>query len=67
MHRRETSEQLPLYEARQVSCGKDELSFEFSVQCEPSRPKSHTQIRFRDTEGRQLDFIEVGCEYKDAE
>ena len=62
---RETSKQLPLYEARQVSCRKDEQSFEFSVQCEPNRPKDHTQIRFRDTEGRLLDFIDVGCEYRE--
>ena len=62
----ETSKQLPLYEARVVSCRNEEHMLEFSVQCEPNRRKDHTQIRFRDADGRYVDFIDVGCEYTEA-
>lgn len=57
-----TSKQLPAYESRQVTCQSDDKNFGFSVQCEPSRKKDHTQIRFNDFEGKFLDFFEVGCE-----
>ncbi len=57
-----TSKNLPLYEARQTLCANGGSVFEFSVQCEPGRPKDHTQIRLKDAEGRFIDFIEVGCE-----
>ena len=57
-----TSKNLPLYEARQTLCANGKSVFEFSVQCEPDRPKDHTQIRFKEAEGRYIDFIEVGCE-----
>jgi len=57
-----TSKQLPLYEARQTLCANGESVFEFSVQCEPSRLKDHTQIRFKDAAGRYIDFIDVACE-----
>ncbi len=57
-----TSKNLPLYEARQTLCAMGKSVFEFSVQCEPGRPKDHTQIRLKDAKGRFIDFIEVGCE-----
>ena len=57
-----TSKHLPAYEARQTLCANGKSVFEFSVQCELSRPKDHTQIRFKDAAGRFIDFIEVGCE-----
>jgi len=57
-----TSEQLPLYEARQTICVRGDASFEFSVQCEDRRPKDHVQIRFRARDGRSLGFIDVTCE-----
>lgn len=57
-----TSKNLPLYEARQTLCANGKSVFEFSVQCEPSRPKDRTQIRFKDAAGQFIDFIEVGCE-----
>ena len=59
-----TSKALPLYEARQTACTKGSEAVEFSVQCEPNRPKDHTQIRFRDPQGRLVDFVEVWCELK---
>lgn len=49
-------------EARVTVCKKGTETFEFSVQCEPSLPKYHTQIRFRTSDKRLADFIEVGCE-----
>lgn len=57
-----TSKQLPSYEAREITCQRGEATFEFSVQCESSRPKDHTQVRFKDSTGKDADFIEVGCE-----
>lgn len=56
------SKQMPAYEARKTACENGDKSFEFSVHCERQRPKDHTQIRFKDSEGRPVDFIEVGCE-----
>ena len=57
-----TSKNLPLYEVRHTRCANGESVFAFSVQCEPSRLKDHTQIRFKDAAGRSIDFIEVACE-----
>ena len=57
-----TSKQMPAYEARTTTCRKGAETFEFSVQCEPRRPKDHAQIRFRHVTGTVNDFIEVGCE-----
>lgn len=47
---------------REVTCNSGEKSVAFSVQCEPKRPKEHSQVRFKDVSGKLLDFIEVGCE-----
>ena len=58
----DTSKQLPAYEARHVGCGKGTEIIEFTVQCEQSRPKDHTQLRFRNKDGQVTDFIEVSCE-----
>lgn len=58
----ETSKMWPLYEARQTTCQKASDSFEFTVQCERSRPRDHTQIRFRNADRNIVDIIEVGCE-----
>ncbi len=60
-----TSKALPLYEARETTCSNGDKSFKFSVQCEPRRPKDHTQIRFANLQGRAVDFIEVGCEFRE--
>ena len=59
-----TSKNLPLYEARQVRCSSKEHIVEFSVQCEPSRPTDHTQLRFRSPNGEEFDFIELSCRYR---
>lgn len=48
--------------ARQTLCSSGEKKFEFTVQCETVRPKDHTQIRFKDSKGKNTDYIEVGCE-----
>ncbi len=56
------SKHLPRYEARTTTCSKGSDSFEFSVQCEPQRPKDHGQIRLRGTTRQSADFIEVACE-----
>jgi hypothetical protein len=60
----ETSKQLPAYEARQVACRKGGDVVEFSVQCEPARPKDHAQLRFRNSTEKVADFFEVSCELK---
>ena len=60
-----TSKQLPSYEARQTTCSNGDKSFRFSVQCERGRPKDHTQIRFTSPQGQLVDFIEVGCEFRE--
>ena len=52
----------PVHEARQTTCKKGSGSFEFTVQSEENQPKDHVQIRFRDSKGKLIDFIEVGCE-----
>jgi hypothetical protein len=59
------SSHLPLYEARETTCRAGDKSVQFSVQCEPRRPKDRAQIRFRAVDGRFLDFIEVGCELQE--
>lgn len=61
-----TSKQMPAYEARTTTCRKGAETFEFSVQCEPRRPKDHAQIRFRHATGTVNDLIEVGCELADS-
>jgi hypothetical protein len=48
-------------EGRTTSCRKGTEILEFSVQCDPTRPKDHVQIRFRDDAGVIRDYIEVGC------
>lgn len=57
-----TSKALPIYEARQTTCQKGDSVFEFSVQCEASRTKDHSQVRLRDDSGKMMDYIEVACE-----
>jgi len=59
------SKQLPAYEARETTCSSGDKSFKFSVQCDSRRPKDHTQIRFSNLQGRAVDFIEVGCEFRE--
>ena len=55
----------PDSQARLTSCEKGDEALEFSVQCElPERAKDHTQIRFRSSDGRMSDFVEVGCEVR---
>lgn len=53
------------YEARQTVCRKDKEQFEFSVQCESKSPIGHTQVRFRNQEGKLTDLIHVGCEFRE--
>lgn len=48
--------------ARQTTCRKGNESFEFTVQCEETRMKDHTQIRFKDSVHKLNEYIEVGCE-----
>jgi len=60
-----TSRELPLYEARETTCSNGDKSFKFSVQCESRLAKDHMQIRFTSSDGRMVDFIEVGCELGD--
>jgi len=60
-----TSEQLPVYEARETTCENEAKRFQFSVQCEPYQKTDHTQIRFVDAQNRPIDFIEVGCEWSE--
>ena len=48
--------------ARQTTCRKGNEAFEFTVQCEETRMKDHTQIRFRDSGQKVNEYIEVGCE-----
>ncbi len=48
--------------SRQTTCQNGDKVIEFSVQCESNRPKDHTQIRFKNIEGKYVDFIEVGCD-----
>lgn len=50
------------YLSRVVTCSKGEDVVEFSVQCEASVPKDHTQLRFTTQSREPSDFIEVGCE-----
>lgn len=52
--------------SRQTNCEKGGRAIEFSVQCKESQPKDHIQVRFKDAEGKVVDFIEVGCELKQA-
>lgn len=59
-----TSKRLSAYEARNIACQCGEATFELSVQCESSRPKDHAQIRFKDSSGKHIDYIELGCELK---
>jgi hypothetical protein len=59
-----TSKNLPAYEVRTTSCRKGQEAFEFTVQCEPTRPRDHTQIRFPAPRGGFADFIEVACELR---
>jgi hypothetical protein len=49
------------FEARTTVCRKGADAFEFTVQCDRSRPKDHVQIRFRNPAGTIADYIEVGC------
>ncbi len=60
-----TSKYLPLYEARETTCRAVDKSFKFSVQCDSRHPKDHAQIRFPNLQGRLVDFIEVGCEFRE--
>jgi hypothetical protein len=60
-----TSKQLPSYEARETSCSNGDKSFKFSVQCERQRQRDNTQIRFTDPQERLVDFISVGCEFRE--
>jgi hypothetical protein len=54
----------PAAEARITQCEKHGELVEFSVQCDPSRPKDRTQVRFRPQESGSPDFIEVACEIR---
>lgn len=56
----------PSHQARTTTCRKGEQRFEFTVQCEPARSKDHTQIRFRDAQGKSTDFIDVSCELRSS-
>lgn len=60
-------ETFPLSVARATECRNVEntdMSIEFSVSCDQFvRLKDHVQVRFKDREGRQIDFIEVACEF----
>ncbi len=47
--------------SRQTVCQNGDKAIEFSVQCDSSRPKDHTQVRFKNLDGKYVDFIEVGC------
>ena len=56
-----TSKQSLDNESRITSCAKGTEILEFTVQCEPNRPRDHVQLRFKDASGKILDFIEVRC------
>jgi hypothetical protein len=56
-----TSKRMPTYEMRTTTCRKASDIFEFSVQCDRGRQRDHVQIRFVDSDGTIVDFIEVGC------
>lgn len=63
----QSSQQLPSYEARTTICSKGRDALEFTVQCEQSRRKDHTQIRFRSGDRLSGEFIEIGCELTSPE
>ncbi|MCI0409080.1 MAG: hypothetical protein L0191_11065 [Acidobacteria bacterium] len=55
--------EVPGNEFRLTTCTWGRQSFEFTVACDQSRREDHTQIRFRDTGGGFVDYIQVACEY----
>jgi hypothetical protein len=47
---------------RETNCTNDGKAIAFTVECGPTRTKEHVQLRFKDKNGRPVDFIEIGCE-----
>ena len=50
------------YNARQSLCEMEKSRFEFTVECDSGRPRDHTQVRFRDSQGKLTGYVEVGWE-----
>ena len=56
----------PSLSSRRTRCQSGDRQFEFAVGCGGGGwgDSEHTQIRLKDASGKQIDFIEVGCEVK---
>jgi hypothetical protein len=52
------------HSSRETTCSNEGKEIAFTVECNLSQPSDHVQIRFKDKNGRPVDFIEVGCKAK---